>query len=243
MPVATCQVDDDGIATITLDDGALNILTLQMFADLSAALDDAADARALVLAGRDGSFSTGLDLKHVMAHGVDGARELGRVLGEVAMRIWADPRPVVAAATGHALAGGTILAIAADHVVAADAPDGDGEYWWGLIETVVGLELPDFALAPARHRLTLPAINRWVLPGVRVNAARALEVGYADELLPAGAVVERAHDEARLRLELPQLAYAGTKRRLRSAEAARVLANLDADLEAAIAPVAAMVGG
>ena len=54
----------DSIATITMDDGRVNALSLQMLAEIDAALDRAAANRAVVvLSGRDGIFSAGFDLR------------------------------------------------------------------------------------------------------------------------------------------------------------------------------------
>ena len=53
----------DGVATITMDDGKVNVLSLGMLTEINAALDRAvADRAVVVLAGRDGVFSAGFDL-------------------------------------------------------------------------------------------------------------------------------------------------------------------------------------
>ena len=53
----------DGIATIRLDDGKVNALSLDMQAAIGAAIDRAeADDAAIVLTGRPGVFSAGFDL-------------------------------------------------------------------------------------------------------------------------------------------------------------------------------------
>src|SRR5438876_11846225 len=59
-----CEVSDN-VAQITLDDGKVNAMALAFFAGLNAALDRAEHERpgALVIAGRAGVFSAGLDLK------------------------------------------------------------------------------------------------------------------------------------------------------------------------------------
>jgi len=61
---------NDSIATITLDDGKVNILSPQMLSDINGALDRAeADNAIVVLAGRPGVFSAGFDLKLLRAGG------------------------------------------------------------------------------------------------------------------------------------------------------------------------------
>src|SRR5438094_1322346 len=55
----------DNVAQITLDDGKVNAMALAFFEGLNAALDRAERERpgAVVIAGRTGVFSAGLDLK------------------------------------------------------------------------------------------------------------------------------------------------------------------------------------
>lgn len=228
MPV-TCHLDDDGVASIVLDDGAKNVISFELLDRLEAALAEAADAEAVVLAGREGVFSAGLDLKYVQEHGAEGARSLVVRLAEVATTLWTDPRPTACAATGHALAGGTILAMACDHVVAADGP-----FKWGLVETAVNLEVPELALAMARQRLQPRHVNQYVLPGTAVDAATAVAVGYADEAVAPEHVVARAVEVARERGGLPAGAYGGNKLRLRGATAARLREGIAADVAAVV---------
>src|SRR5262245_28024313 len=96
----------DSIATITLDDGKRNALSLDVFSQLAAALDRAeADRAVVVLTGREGVFSAGFDLRTLGAGGA-GASTLVLTGFELAARILAFPTPVVVACTGHALAMG-----------------------------------------------------------------------------------------------------------------------------------------
>jgi enoyl-CoA hydratase len=217
---------DEGVLTVTLDDGAKNALTPEAFEALIAVLDEEPSARAIVLAGRDGILSAGLDLKWMLANGRDGTRRLLVAFGTCLMRWWTDPRPTVCAATGHAIAAGTMLAMACDHAVAADGG------WWGLTETQIDFELPLFAIALARANVRADRLEDLLLPGARVDVAAACEAGFTDEVVPADRVVARAQERARELAALPPRAYAGSKRRLRGEVAAAVLAGLDDDIAA-----------
>lgn len=216
---------DDGVLTLTMDDGNKNALDAAAFGAIAAAFDDAGDARAIVLAGREGIFSAGLDTKYLASAGRDGIHELLVAFGRCLMRVWLEPRPTVAACTGHAVAAGTMLAMACDHAVAAD-----GGFRWGLTETRIDFEMPHFGLALARHNVRNDRIDDLVLPGALLPPADAVEVGYADELATADAVLTRAQAKAAELAELPAEAYAGTKRRLRGMAADAVLAGLDDDI-------------
>ena len=63
----------EGVATITMDDGKVNVMSNAMQAELNAALDRAMDDGAvLVIGGREGVFSAGFDLPTLRAGGDEG---------------------------------------------------------------------------------------------------------------------------------------------------------------------------
>lgn len=220
----------DGIATVTMDDGKANAMDAAFFRELDEALDGAADARAVVIAGRDGMFSAGLNTKVMADLDTQGMTDLLVAFGATMLRVWGEPRPVVAAATGHALAGGTILAMCCDHAVAAA-----GDFRWGLTETTIGFPMPDWILRIARGNVRIDRLDDLVLPGRMVDAAAAVEAGYADELLPALEVRSAARQHAGRLAELPRSAYAYTKRQLRGAAIDAARRDLEQDVAAAMA--------
>ena len=219
------ETSEQGVLTLTLDDGNKNTLTPEAFEGMIAALDEETEARAIVLTGREGVFSAGLDLAWLQSHGVEGLHVILPALGRCAMRWWTEPRPTVCAATGHAIAAGTILAMACDHAVAAAG------HWWGLTETRIDFQLPEFAITLARHNLPAHRLEDLLLPGERLDAADAAEAGFADEVVIPDRVLARAQERAATLAELPPRAYAGNKRRLRGADADAALAGLAADIE------------
>lgn len=226
MGIINRHDEEGGIATLTLDDGKLNALNADVFREIAAAFDDCADASAVVLAGREGVFTAGLNTKELADITPAGMSELLDVFGRTVMQIWAHPRPVVAACTGHAIAAGTMLAMATDHAVAAD-----GDFRWGLTETQIGFPLPDFAIQLSIHNLRRDRLEDLLLPGAVVDPATAVEVGFADELVEPGEVLTRATTKARELSSLPQEAYALTKSRLRGATVRGVLDRLPDDVE------------
>lgn len=218
----------DGVLTITMDDGAKNAFDPAAFDAIGDAFRDAGDdVRAIVVTGRPGVLSAGLNVKFMATAGPDGVRDLLTRFGRTWMQVWTDPRPTVLAATGHCLAAGTMLAMACDHAVAAE-----GEFAWGLTETQIDFELPEFGLALARANVRTDRFEDLLLPGRKVGPVEAVEAGYADELVPADQVLPRAQEVAAALAALPARAYAGTKRRLRGATADAVLAGLDDDIAA-----------
>lgn len=212
---------DGGVAVLTMDDGKVNALDVDTFTALDDALDACAEDTAIVLSGRDGVFSAGLD-RSLLSAPMPDLQRLAVALTRTTMRLWTEPRPVVAAATGHAIAAGTILALACDHVVAAD-----DDARWGLNETALGLVLPPWVVDLARSTVRADRLEDLLLPGRIVDAREALEVGFVDELAPADDVRARALARAAALAELPRAVYAANKRRLRGAAADAALTDLE----------------
>ena len=185
MATVTATLREDGVLRLGLDDGGRNTLRPDVLDDLSAAVT-AHPTAPVLLVGREGALSAGLDLKWMAAHGPDDVAALLVACGRALAALWLHPRPVVVAATGHAIAAGTLLAMTGDHVVAAEGGA------WGLVETANGMELPDFAVSLARTRLAPRDLSAVVLPGTRLDAEGAVRVGFADETAAPDAVVGRA---------------------------------------------------
>lgn len=216
----------DGVLTLTMDDGRKNALNIEAFDAIGAAFDAATEeARAIVLAGNGEIFSAGLDVKFMASADRAQLHDLLVRFGRTLMRVWTEPRPTVAACTGHAVAAGTMFAMACDHAVASE-----GDYAWGLTETQIDFEMPHFGLALARANVRADRLEDLLLPGARIGAATAVEVGYADEAVAHDKVVARAQEKAAELAQLPPNAYAGTKMRLRGMASEAVLAGLDDDI-------------
>ena len=215
----------DGVVTLTMDDGKVNAFDQAFFAALDEAFDGCADAPAVVLTGRPGMFSAGLNMKVMATLDDDAMTDLLVQFGRTMLRVWLEPRPVVAAVNGHAIAGGTILAMACDHAVAAE-----GDFRWGLTETTIGFPLPGWIIALARGNVSPHRLDDLLLPGRMVGPAEAVEAGYADALAAPDTVLDAATQRARELLALPQATYAETKRRLRGPAAEAAMADVERDI-------------
>jgi enoyl-CoA hydratase len=220
------ELDDHGVLTVTMDDGDKNALVPAVFEGLIAVLDEEADARAIVLAGREGILTAGLNVKWMAANGREGVEQLLVLFGRCLVRWWTDPRPTVCAATGHAIAAGTMFGMACDHTVAADGG------FWGLTETRIDFEIPEFGIALARHNVRADRLEDLLLPGERVDAATAVDAGFADEVVALDQVRARARGGGEGIVETPPPPPPKTKQRLRGSDAEAVLAGLDADIAA-----------
>ena len=216
---------EDGVAVLRFDDGKANVLSYAAVDSFSAALDRAqAEAGAVCVVGREGRLCAGFDLT-VMTAGPDAARDLVARGGQMLMRLYQHPQPVVVAVTGHALAAGALLVLSCDVRIGADVPAKIG-----LNETSIGMPLPLFALALAEDRLTRRALVRATLCAEVYDPHGAVEVGYLDRVTPADEVAAEAIAEARRLAAYSPDAYSLTKASLRAATLQRVREGGAADL-------------
>jgi enoyl-CoA hydratase len=203
----------DGLAQIVLDDGKVNAMDGAFFDGLNAALDRAERdaARALVLAGRAGFLSPGLNVKLLPTLPREDYERTLMSFGRTLLRLWTAPQPTVAAVTGHAVAGGALLAFACDHRVVADAA-----LRIQMNETAIGLPLPTWAMVICQSAIPVRWQTEAILHARGYTPAEALERGMIDEVVPADAVLARARAAATALAVLHRDAYAASKRRLRA---------------------------
>jgi len=199
---------EDGIAWITLDDGKVNALSIEVIAEIGARLDAAEQAGAIVvLSGREGIFSAGFDLATLQT-GFEATLRMLRAGAQLIERLLAFPFPVLTVCAGHAYPMGAFLMLSADVRLCADGP-------WriGMNEVAIGLTLPHFALALARHRLTPPGFAR-VTTAAMFAPAEARELGYLDRILPPALLADAVKEEAHRLRALHMPSYAATKARI-----------------------------
>lgn len=212
----------ESLGFIHLDDGKANAIQEELLTQLDVALESCErdpDLRAVVLAGRDGFFSAGLDMKLMPQLADPELRATLNHLADTSTRLQTFPKPVVAAITGHAIAGGAVFALCCDVRVAAE-----GTYRIGLSEVAIGIPLPSFILNVARSALPASAIGPVCLHGTLLPPEEALRTGVVQEVGPLEQVRERAAAQARRLAQLKPAAYQSTKKRLRAADAERARA-------------------
>ena len=230
-----CPVIDttyqDGVAVLAMRHGKVNALDTALCQALCGALDDAAagGAQAVVLTGTGTVFSAGVDLHRVIAGRDAYLASFLPELRQVFTRLATFELPLVTAVNGHAIAGGYILAAAADWICMAE---GAGRV--GVTELLVGVPFPAIALELLRMRVGDAPARPLIVSGATLQAGPALACHLIDEAVAAGDLASRSLAAAR-RLAALGPAFRLTKRQLRLLPLARAqeLAVLDADVDAA----------
>jgi enoyl-CoA hydratase len=213
------------VATLTMDDGKANVMTLPMIEALHSALDRAeADGAVVLLTGRPRIFSGGYDLA-MFKRGPDEVVRTIRAGGELVARLLGFPRPVVAACGGHAVAQGAFVLLAADVRIGAE-----GDFKIGLNEVAIGLTIPHYGVEVARLRLAAPWLHHATITGALYPPAQALVAGFLDRVVAHEEVLPAAREEAQRLATLDMGAHAGTKQRVRGPALAKIREGIETEL-------------
>lgn len=219
-------------AVVEMNDGKANALSEAMIDAVLAGLTRAEkEASALVLAGREGRFCAGFDLR-VMMSGPEQAKALLGRGAELLLLLYGAQVPLVIACTGHALAGGALVVLTGDLRIAAA-----GAFRIGLNEVSIGMPVPLLAMELARDRLTPTALTKATLLAQVHNPDEALAAGYVDEVVPPDQVLPRALAEAERLGALGSMPFRATKQRLRGRTIEFIRASQQADVKALLAPI------
>ncbi|MCK6261710.1 crotonase/enoyl-CoA hydratase family protein [Vibrio sp. ZSDE26] len=150
QPRITCEIDNNHIATVTLNRAdKLNAIDMEMFRQVNALtrrLKKDKHIRAVIVRGAGSDFCSGLDVKSLLTNKVDAVKLLFKwwpTLPNNAQRFslsWRDiPCPVIFAIHGRCWGGGLQLASGGDFRIASqDATFSIMEAKWGLIPDMGG---------------------------------------------------------------------------------------------------------
>ena len=178
------------IAVLTIANPPANTWTADSLAALKATVEELNDDRnifALVVTGQgEKFFSAGADLKTFADGDRARANDMAQRFGEAFAALTAFRGVSIAAINGYAMGGGLECAMACDIRIAEEHAQ------MALPEASVGL------LPCAGGTQNLPWLvgegwaKRMILCGERVTAAKALEIGLVEEVVPTGNGLEAA---------------------------------------------------
>ena len=216
----------DGVLRLTISNPAKrNALDHPILDAIAAALEDIGDARAVLLTGAEGMFSSGYDIGDIPDD----------VFAEEAERLVAHPFaaalealetcevPTVAALPGHAIGGGLELALACDLRVAADG------ILLGMPPAKLGLVYSHTGLRRFLEAIGAPRTRQLFLTARNVDARTALEWGLVNEVVGVAELESRALDLAQDLAANAPLSVRGNKRAIRELLAAE--GQLDPEVE------------
>ena len=197
----------------------MNAANRQMLSELSLAYAEADrddNVRVVVVSAVGDHFTAGLDLGDVLGTAGQSGLELTLEGGIDPWGITTAPisKPVIVAVQGTCLTLGVELILASEMAVADDTTV------FGQLEVTRGIMPFGGATTRFAQRVGWTHASRYLLTGETFTAAEALRIGLVNEVVPAGAQVERALELASLIAEQAPLAVQATLRNARVARAA-----------------------
>ncbi|MNZ60459.1 putative enoyl-CoA hydratase [compost metagenome] len=203
---------EDGIATLTLNNGKVNAISPDLIVAFNTALDQATQDRAVVIVtGQPGILSGGYDLK-VMTAGPKEAVALVTAGSTLARRMLAHPFPIIVACPGHAVAKGAFLLLSADYRIGVEGP-----FSIGLNEVQIGMTMHHAGIELARDRLRRSAFHRSVINAEMFDPVSAVDAGFLDKVVPVEQLQETALAAARQLKKINMNAHKHTKLKVRKA--------------------------
>ena len=230
---------DGRVATITLNrPERKNPLTFDAYAELIATfhtLADVRDARAVVVTGAGGNFSSGGDVHEIIGplvamkdtHDYGGLLRFTRMTGDLVKAMRACPQPIVAAVDGVCAGAGAIMAMASDLRL------GTARSKVGFLFVRVGLSGADMGACSILPRIIGQGrASELLYTGRFMDGAEAERWGFYNRLVDPDALVADATTLARALADGPTVAHATTKKSLHAEWHMRLDAAIDAEAEA-----------
>ena len=181
----------DGITHLKLSNGVTNALSPQLVSELQNQLNESENASCgLIISGGEKFFSMGLDLPSLLKLSREEMAIFWKNFNQVLLDIYAYPFPTLCAMEGHAIAGGTILALACDFRIAC------GDKKMGLNEIHLGLPVPYLAYLLLKQVVGDNAAKQLMYSGEFFGFDQAHSKGLIDRLVEPDELL----DEARTRV-------------------------------------------
>ena len=198
---------DGNISTITLDDGKANVFSSKMSQDINQCLDEVAtEEGCLIITGKEGMFSAGLDLKTIQSGDTDKIIEMSTAAFKLLARIFSFPRPVIAACSGHGIALGTFLLCCCDYRIGVK-----GDFMIGANEMRTNMVIPDPILELIKFRVAQSHKYRAILGAEMYSIDKALEAGLLDEIVSPDDLVKTVNEKAKDLATMGHPSYTMTK--------------------------------
>jgi Enoyl-CoA hydratase/carnithine racemase len=222
---------EERISHIFLDRGKSNAINGQMLEELGQAIAEASEdtsTEGIILHGKEGFFSAGLDLVALYECNEAESRQFWKSFMAVVRSLVGFSKPAIAAISGHSPAGGCVLALGCDARIMAE-----GDHVIGLNEVGVGIIVPESIFQLYAFWLGHARAYRYLLEGKLLNPQEALEVGLVDEVTSPRMLRTAAQRQLQRFMQYERNTWRESKLNMRK----HLLAQFDADQEEAIKAV------
>ena len=204
--IATLKKEGN-ISIITLDDGKANVFAPEMSKHINECLDEVStEEGCLIIAGRDGMFSGGLDLKIIQSGDIEKIQEMSFSAFQLLGRIFSFPRPVIAACSGHAVALGTFLLCCCDYRIGVK-----GDFMLGANEMRTNMVIPTPILELIKFRVANAHKYRAVLGAEMYTLEQSQDAGLIDDVVEMNDLMDATNKKAEDLATMGHPSYSMTK--------------------------------
>ena len=202
---------ESGVSIARMSKDVTNAIDLELVRGLSQYLNEAKDDErisGLVLtSANEKFFSIGFDIPNLIGLERDDFMEFYRAFNRLCIDLYAFPKPTVAAITGHAVAGGCIIATCCDYRFIAE-----GKKLMGLNEIKLGVPLPYPADCILRQITDDRSVRKLVDTGDFFPPEETSRMGLVDEVMPIGRVLPASVEKVKAIASSSLRAYGVIKR-------------------------------
>ena len=208
------RIDKESYTIVQMDRGKVNAINAEMLSELQEVfrnLEADTAVRGVILTGKPHYFSAGLDLIELFQYDQKQISDFFEALGALYLQLVRFRKPFVSAITGHAPAGGCVLAVTSDNRYMAEGE----KYAIGLNEVAVNIQISQNLTEAYAFWMGNGRASRYILEGKLLSGPEALAAGLVDELLPLEQVLERAEAQIQNYLKADPLIWMNTKMKVR----------------------------
>ncbi|MGB5189123.1 enoyl-CoA hydratase/isomerase family protein [Robiginitalea sp.] len=208
------RIDNADYTILQLNRGKVNAINAEMVKELREVfqqIEEDPAVKGVILTGQPHYFSAGLDLIELFQYDKKQISAFFEAFGALYLQLVRFPKPFISAITGHAPAGGCVLAVTSDNRYMAE---GD-KYIIGLNEVAVNIQISQNLTEAYAFWMGDGRASRYILEGKLLSGPEALAAGLVDELVPLENVLERAEKQMRTYLNADPEIWARTKQKVR----------------------------
>ena len=217
------------IGIISLDRPPVNAINPELVSHLSDALDSLKTNDAIngvILQGRDGIFSAGLDITHLFPKDREYIDSFWKDFSTLLVNMFSFPKPLYSSISGHCPAGGTVMVIMTDYRIMSN-----GKYVIGLNEVDVGLTVPYGIGIVFQYVVGMRNAEDLLLKAKLISPDEALRVGLVDELCDPETLLDTTLERIAVASDLYSPQQTKTKQILREQTLHLVQKNFDKDAQ------------
>ena len=217
------------IGIISIDRPPVNAINPELVSSLSQALDSFKSddkINGVVLQGRDGMFSAGLDITHLFPKDREYIDSFWKDFSTLLVSMFSFPKPLYSSIGGHCPAGGTVMVIMTDYRIMSK-----GKYVIGLNEVDVGLTVPYGIGMVFQYVVGERNAEELLLKAKLISPEQALRVGLVDELCDAETLLDATLERIKVASDLYSPQQMKTKQILREQTLNIVQQNFDRDAQ------------